>query len=255
MAIFTRDPYGLLVHTLPAPYDGGDTAADEWTFWLGLHLRKQIGLDNLWITSPNSFYTTRTWLESDGIIVRNPEPGKWWSNWKYTSRDQTLGAIICAGIYDKPMLNRLWDKHRQRWFFCSNGTDSLLFYWSVWLRAFDNLWLNWLLVLTDLLFLPSVLERCGVFPRWDHDKKKFVWISPDDVGDDRNMVLCLVQPGQETLTRKFLRLLYCNFRPQSLGFDADKHPIAGAFAWFFRPSSGGNYGLFLMWREIIHEKF
>jgi len=257
-----RDSYGLIVSKdrLTGELDGGDSARATWCFWLAQYL---LGKVKSVFEKPsgavNSFYQDMNILETyPGFIIRNPKPNTFWTDVAYTSRDQTLGAIICAGIFDHNFLSRLWRAHKKRYFFCSNNKDTLIAYFSLWIRAYNFKFLWPILWFTDLFFVLSAMERAGILPRWVHEKKRLIWIrDPDDVGDDWNLILCLAQPNLETPIRNFARWFYINYRQENFGereFGEKCKPIA-AILWYERAygNGTGNPVLASMWKKILYE--
>lgn len=242
-----RDSFGLIVTKTG---DGGDTARREWCFWLANYWREKLQLEPK--HSVNNAKQTIALLEaSPGVIVRHPDPLKWYSKPDKTSRDQTLGAFIIGQIYDKEFLSRLVDAHKKRFWLCSNNTDNLWFSWSVITRARGK-WFS--LYLTDWFFLFDLLVIFGWLPKFDDGTKKLRWYDPDNTGPDWNFVLALTQPGHETFIRKLVRWLYGQYRPLNNGNTHLKewHPVAGALIWESRVDCPE---LAEMWRPLCYEFF
>lgn len=243
-----RDSFGLIV---TKSGDGGDTARREWCFWLASYLRKGLGMrEEYSAVTPKDVINL---LEiSSGIIVRHPQPHTWWSDYKQTSRDQTLGAFVHGQLYDKEFLNRLVKAHRARGWICSNGTDNLWFT-SVPSRAMGG-WHNLILYITDWFFFFDFLVAVGWLPVFDDGKKKWQWYDPSDTGKFWNACIAMCQPGHETFIRRLARWVWGNFTRENSGTEGfnEKHPIVAGLMWESREDTPD---LALMWRPLIYAFF
>lgn len=249
----TRDSYGLIVTT---EGDGGDSARYMWCFGLANHLREKHQLKVYYeVNHPQANIML---LEpAPGVVIRHPNPLKWWSHIDETSRDQTLGAFVYAQIHDREFLTRLVKAHRARWWFCSNKKDQLWFQSSVINRALGGWWRTALLYITDWFFLFDFFVNIGWLPKYNDGKKKWIWFDPDDTGPLWNAVIALCQPGYETFVRRFIRWLYGSYLPENLGTVAYKewHSLAAGLMWECRLSAKGNPDLAEMWRVLVYEYF
>lgn len=195
--------------------------------------------------------------------------------WVFT-RDQTIGLVICSG-FNRPLFWRVTLAHLKRLGFTQSGEPYHLFIFT-WLRSLSSQYeflevpVLLLLPIFDIPIWGLVLERCGYIPHFDQDTfdafkeyanhsqlhirlilylsalinfyRFFNKIGPDDVGDDKNLIMCLYQLGPETFVRKSARQFYFKNRVESYGNALTTlGNVNGAVKWYFRgPNPDGSNG-------------
>jgi hypothetical protein len=112
------DQYGLIVHKhADGTFDGGDTAAREGWYWLGVWIRQNTPGLEPWKPQRKlkSFDQVLALLEpnGDGIFYRHPKQppynNPFSKDWG-TSRDQLVPLIAAMGVWGKyDQIRRLWE--------------------------------------------------------------------------------------------------------------------------------------------------
>lgn len=179
-----------------------------------------------------------------GIMVRHPEPTKWWSEPRFFSRDQQSAVVIGAGFANnKALVKRLLVKHLKRFGLYQNfqinktdvdgkkklvqGDVATPEHFNFYLRALKLYPLYPLLLLGDLFTLFNSLII--IF-------KSF--IDADDTSNDLNHIASLLQSKKvmPTPISWLARKVYVKFR-RNAGPD-DKNRLVGfgpqtALDWYF----------------------
>ena len=178
------------------------------------------------------------------------------------SRDQTTPLIIAMGLFSPPMfhfrIKNMFRAQTKRFLKYQNADFPSPNHLGYYFRALNIKWLWPFHLLADLFFIPSVLESCGLVPRWKHETKRFVLPTMDDV-DDRNLILGLMLAyfRQPTPISFLCRKFYSKFRKRNFGNSLLKEtsPVQGAVSWYFRPETGANPEISDAFRPIIAKIF
>lgn len=249
------DKYGLIV---THDGDGGDS----------LHLSAFWTLGKFWIDSRDmlDIYTIRHCQIENGNWIRNPDPSKWYSDPRTTSRDQLISLVIFLGEIE--WFNTLEDTFYaclKRGMVAQNThriplnpsdkptwkvPDTMLTHLSIFLRAM-NKW-TWALPITDVCIYLGVASLCFM-PVWNDKTWRFQARSGDDV-DDKNMIAMLIQSQKvhPTFVSRAAVRMYRDHRPSNFGVSKlmERHPVMGALAWDVRDDAPEFVEL---WRPLIEE--
>lgn len=239
--------------------DGGDTAANEGFSKFGIYIR----LMKLKLPINYNYYLNLAevmpFLEpkQDGNFIRHPGPGAdFWSDPKQFSRDQQIPLIIALGAYKEyAILWRMFKAHIKRFFHYQNKDIACVEILSLYSRAFKMWPLYPLIIIGDIWTLFNTFNRCGLIPRWKEETSEFVKLNNDDVGDDKNHIMCLLQAKlwYPTPISFIASWIYKKFRPKNRGNTElnETSPIQGAITHYFREESGNNPEISELYRPII----
>lgn len=209
--------------------DGGDKCARSFQIVTGLLLCKRLGLPKPpgpWADFDASglYYTAKARLiRSDGVCYRDWKPGRGGEPYHRpddpewgTSRDQTMPAVIAAGLMGDPETSDIiWSAVKRNWFRFPNGKDIVTpDAWAAFSRA--GQW-------NSKRFL---LEMADYFSHWGGYIRCIQAAGdPDDVGDDILHVqyLALFEFMNPTEEGELARRYYAKTRPcfTFLGGDSD----------------------------------
>lgn len=241
------DANGLIVQSDNG--DGGDSLANcaSW------NICEQFTDGEL----SSSFVAVTPCEISPGIWVRNPDPTKWYSDPRTTSRDQLIGIIVLAGLVPKwEKLGPLLDQYCRRFGFAQNYKsddltktklpDLMWFQLGLFIRAGQVWWAYPVLLITDLNLLVGAIVDCRQ------------WRDPNDV-DDRNAILQHAQAklSMPTPVSWLARKIWIKWRPMNNGVAMvpESHPIVQAVNWYFRPASGAHEGFIPLWQKMLKQVF
>lgn len=256
--------------------DGGDSCHRMYTSFLRLRLLSLLGLLPDGVPAPFNQTAdpakTQSLLEVEpGIYIRNPDPTKWYSDPRNTSRDQ-LTPVICfhALMADSPTPVFAKQARKYQWsllkaclkrkMFAQNiypnwvdprtepvkakTPDFINFdLWGVFARS----WIGtpWMPLALPFVILGDIfLVFSAMFKVWapisadsNGGWPKLRWPGPDDVDDDNmNNVLMVTQYVFPTIFSTLARKIYKKFRRKNLGNTELHEPDGpmGAIAWYNR---------------------
>lgn len=253
------DRFGLIVQQND---DGGDCAANTGTLYAAFAAQELLGIKNDHeMNKTTTFMLMLNQLEKyTGVWTRHrAEP---FNDPKTFSRDQTTPLIVAMGLFRSSLFHQriktMLQKQVKRFLKYQNNDFPAPNHLGYFFRALDIKWLWPYHLIADLFFIPSVLESCGIVPRWKHETKRFVWPDGNDV-DDRNLILGLMLSyfRQPTPISWLCRVTYSKFRKQNFGNALlnEKSKVMGSLSWYFREQSGGNPFIAEQLRPIIERIF
>lgn len=207
-----------------------------------------------------------------GVYVRHPDPTRWSSNPKTTSRDQLVPVIAYCGAYqDYDRLGRLFLATLKRGFFAQNVLDigdnetrkkipdTMIGHLGLFIRAGG--W--WTAPFYPLLFITDTLDLIGTIIEavplhWSESSKRFRPRDLGDVDDNNTIVAQLMAVRFKPTPISWLnRQLYALTRARNYGNTilGESNPVMGALAWYHRPEAGGNPEIAELYRPLIEEYF
>lgn len=261
--------------------DGGDTCHRMYTVFLRTAILQKMGAYGTNDAAMQLMHAimppagTQRLLEvQPGIYVRNPDPNRWYSDPRNTSRDQ-LTPVICYHSIDGDRENQ-WELLKaclKRGMFAQNiypnwvdpRTEPVKWkmpdlinpdLWAIFARTWiKSLWAPLALpfiILGDFFMVLSALFKCFA-PVTKDGTLELRWNDPTDVDDDNmNNVLMAAQYNFPTPLSWLARKIYKNFRRKNIGNEqlGELHPIMGALCWYHRGPEG-NPEIAEMTRPIV----
>lgn len=267
------DSYALIVQQ---DGDGGDTLQREGMYAFGKWLRYNSADNTVYINAiPERRDTAKIFDKLEvkpGIYVRHPDPNKWYSNPKTTSRDQMIPVLAyCAAYEDYPRLWRLFKATAQRGMFSQNikragaghkefkVPDTFLGHLSLFIRAGGY----WTAPFYPLLFLTDSVSLVGsilhLIPiHWEQTNKRFRFKEARDVDDNNAIIYHLMSAKFKPTPISWLnRQLYALTRQANNGnylLGEDNH-VMGALVWYHRRQNRGNPEMAELYRPLIMQYF
>lgn len=267
MTSFFSDNTGLVTQK---DQDGGDTCQNEhiarYAYNVQVKLSGKIAPEVAFNLADEDM-NRQLEPNQDGNYIRHPKKGVWWSDPKEFSRDQMISVIIYLGEtkqYDK--LDSIFKAFLKRGFRYQNKDIGFIELFYLFGRAYSrrsllNRLVYPLVFLGDLSILVNTFARIGWLPRFKYEEKRFVKLGEDDVGDDKNHVMCLLQSCRSLPTpiSYLSKKIYKWFKPKNYGnyVMGEKDPIMGALMWGFREAypSNGNQVIAELLRPLVMKYF
>ncbi|MBC7741807.1 MAG: hypothetical protein H7061_06405 [Bdellovibrionaceae bacterium] len=259
--------------------DGGDTLHREAMYAFGKkllldHFSNTVSILPASVRRPASEDIISQFEVKPGIYIRHPDPNKWYSNPRTTSRDQVLPVIAyCAAYEDYPRLGRLFWATAKRGLFAQNVLriadtennwkipDPMHLNVAQFIRAGG--W--WTAAFYPLLFVYDTIELFGTLItalplhlKDDHWIPR--WKQPNDV-DDNNVVVqhLLAYYYKPTPISALSRYIYSVTRPSNLGNTllGEKNAVMGALRWYHRSEydGGANPEVAELYRPLVEKHF
>jgi len=267
------DAYALIVQQ---DGDGGDTLQREGMYAFGKWLRYNSRTNTVVINEPPERRDPKKVMDKmeikPGIYVRHPDPTKWYSNPKTTSRDQLVPVLAyCAAYEDYPRLWRLFKATAKRGMFSQNikrageghrefkVPDTWIGHLSLFIRAGG--WYTApfypVLLLTDTIsFTGTLLHQIPV--HFEQTAKRFRFKEPKDVDDNNAIIYHLMAAKFKPTPISWLhRQFYGLTRRANYGnyFLGERNHVMGALVWYHRPQNRGNPEMAELYRPVIEEYF
>lgn len=267
------DAYALIVQQ---DGDGGDTLQREGMYAFGKWLRYNSSNNSVVITEPPGREDPGKIMNKlevePGVFVRHPDPNKWYSNPKTTSRDQIVPLIAyCAAYRDYPRLWRLFKNIAKRGMFLQNTKrageghmefkvpDTMIARLGLFIRAG-----GWYTApFYPLLFFTDSIELAGTILNqipihWEQTNKRFRWKDLRDVDDNNTVIAHLLAAKFKPTPISWLdRRLYAYTRRLNYGNTrmGETNPVMGALVWYHRASNRGNPEMAELYRPLVLEYF
>ncbi len=267
------DAYALIVQQ---DGDGGDSLQREGMYAFGKWLRYDQSTNTVLIKEPPERANPKKIIDKfevePGIYVRHPDPTKWYSNPKTTSRDQLVPLIAYCGAYkDHARLWRLFKAFAKRGMFSQNTKrageghmefkvpDTMIAHLGLFIRAGG--W--WTAPFYPMLLVTDSIELAGTLLQlipihWEQTNKRFRWKDLRDT-DDNNAIIThlLAAKFKPTPISWFDRQLYAYTRRINYGNTrlGETNNVMGALAWYHRASNRGNPEMAELYRPLIQEYF
>ncbi len=267
------DAYALIVQQ---DGDGGDSLQREGMYAFGKWLRYNSAENTVVIAELPEREDSRQIFDKfevePGIYVRHPDPHKWYSNPKTTSRDQLVPLIAYCGAYrDYPRLWRLFKAFAKRGMFSQNTKrageghmefkvpDTMIAHLGLFIRAGG--WYTApfypLLLLTDSIeFAGTLFNQIPV--HWEQTNKRFRWKDLRDVDDNNAIIAHLLAAKFKPTPISWLdRQVYAYTRRLNYGNTrlGESNNVMGALAWYHRASNRGNPEIAELYRPLVLEYF
>lgn len=267
------DAYAIIVQK---DGDGGDSLHREGLYAFGKWLYYHHETNTVVFADPPEREDPKKVIDKfevkPGIFVRHPDPNKWSSNYKTTSRDQMVPLIAYCGAYqDYPRLWRLFKATASRGFFAQNlidngpgktkkkVPDTMLFHLGLFIRAGGP----WTKPLYPLLFVTDTLHLAGTLLHqipihWVEREKRLRWKEMRDTDDNNTLVYHLMALSFKPTPISWLdRQIYAWTRRENYGNTIlkEENKVMGAMAWYHRPELGGNPEIAEIYRPVIERYF
>lgn len=231
---FAYDDHGLIVRK--TNLDGGDSAASEARFFIGLYLRKHLAV------SPGKadLSTSLNLLQIEkGVFVRNPTH---YNNPKDFSRDQTTPLLVELGFFgNKNLVQIMLKKQISNYFRFQNGDIGTFEDLNVYIRSLRMWYLYPLLFIGDSLSVVNSLiltfwttRNPGFVTRWLYKLTGWNWLiynapkndygvpqdprGPSSTSNDLNRTISLIQAYKvySTPLSWLSRWIYKTSRPNGI---------------------------------------